>query len=118
MDLNLTMIIIIILFGFIAAFIDSVVGVVVYFYASIISNRSTTICGFRYKINSASSFGSLTSAIKFIRSGKVDLYVAAKLFGFVFWHLHGAYIANDVPSQILKPFNHYCTFVGVYIHIT
>ncbi len=52
----------------------------------------------------ASSFGSLTSAIKFIRSGKVDLYVVAKLFGFVFLaSACGAYIATMVPSQILKP---------------
>ena len=32
----------------------------------------------------ASSFGSLTSAIKFIRSGKVDLNIVLKLFPFVF----------------------------------
>lgn len=52
----------------------------------------------------ASSFGSLTSTIKFIRSGKVDLFVVAKLFGFVFLaSACGAYIATMVPSQILKP---------------
>ncbi len=34
--------------------------------------------------NNFSSFGSLSYTIKFIRSGKVDLFVVAKLFGFVF----------------------------------
>ena len=31
---------------------------------ALLRNRSTTICGFRYKINWQVSFGSLTSAIK------------------------------------------------------
>ena len=91
MDLNLTMIIIIILFGFIAAFIDSVVG------GGLISTPALLAIGLPPSValgtnKLASSFGSLTSAIKFIRSGKVDLYVVAKLFGFVFWHLHVVHI--------------------------
>ena len=103
MDLNLTMIIIIILFGFIAAFIDSVVG------GGLISTPALLAIGLPPSValgtnKLASSFGSLTSAIKFIRSGKVDLYVVAKLFGFVFLaSACGAYIATMVPSQILKP---------------
>ena len=65
----------------------------------------------------ASSFGSLTSAIKFIRSGKVDLYVVAKLFGFCIlasasWCIY----CNDGSVTNIETFNHYCTFVGVYIH--
>lgn len=104
MDLNLTMIIIIILFGFIAAFIDSVVG-----GGGLISTPALLAIGLPPSValgtnKLASSFGSLTSAIKFIRSGKVDLYVVAKLFGFVFLaSACGAYIATMVPSQILKP---------------
>lgn len=103
MDLNLTMIIIIILFGFIAAFIDSVVG-----GGGLISTPALLAIGLPPSValgtnKLASSFGSLTSTIKFIRSGKVDLYVA-KLFGFVFLaSACGAYIATMVPSQILKP---------------
>ncbi|UKS36364.2 sulfite exporter TauE/SafE family protein [Staphylococcus aureus] len=104
MDLNLTMIIIIILFGFIAAFIDSVVG-----GGGLISTPALLAIGLPPSValgtnKLASSFGSLTSTIKFIRSGKVDLYVVAKLFGFVFLaSACGAYIATMVPSQILKP---------------
>ncbi|HAR6898474.1 TPA: TSUP family transporter [Staphylococcus aureus] len=98
MDLNLTMIIIIILFGFIAAFIDSVVG-----GGGLISTPALLAIGLPPSValgtnKLASSFGSLTSTIKFIRSGKVDL------FGFVFLaSACGAYIATMVPSQILKP---------------
>ncbi|HGZ7959698.1 TPA: TSUP family transporter, partial [Staphylococcus aureus] len=104
MDLNLTMIIIIILFGFIAAFIDSVVG-----GGGLISTPALLAIGLPPSValgtnKLASSFGSLTSMIKFIRSGKVDLFVVAKLFGFVFLaSACGAYIATMVPSQILKP---------------
>ncbi|CAC7301876.1 membrane protein [Staphylococcus aureus] len=104
MDLNLTMIIIIILFGFIAAFIDSVVG-----GGGLISTPALLAIGLPPSValgtnKLASSFGSLTSTIKFIRSGKVDLFVVAKLFGFVFLaSACGAYIATMVPSQILKP---------------
>ncbi|SUK52463.1 membrane protein [Staphylococcus aureus] len=100
MDLNLTMIIIIILFGFIAAFIDSVVG-----GGGLISTPALLAIGLPPSValgtnKLASSFGSLTSTIKFIRSGKVDLYVVAKLFGFVFLaSACGAYIATMVPSQ-------------------
>ncbi|HDC9687564.1 TPA: TSUP family transporter [Staphylococcus aureus] len=101
MDLNLTMIIIIILFGFIAAFIDSVVG-----GGGLISTPALLAIGLPPSValgtnKLASSFGSLTSTIKFIRSGKVDLFV---VFGFVFLaSACGAYIATMVPSQILKP---------------
>ncbi|HDP4545205.1 TPA: TSUP family transporter, partial [Staphylococcus aureus] len=77
MDLNLTMIIIIILFGFIAAFIDSVVG-----GGGLISTPALLAIGLPPSValgtnKLASSFGSLTSTIKFIRSGKVDLFVVA-----------------------------------------
>ncbi|HGZ7971396.1 TPA: TSUP family transporter, partial [Staphylococcus aureus] len=68
MDLNLTMIIIIILFGFIAAFIDSVVG-----GGGLISTPALLAIGLPPSValgtnKLASSFGSLTSMIKFIRS--------------------------------------------------
>ena len=67
----------------------------------------------------ASSFGSLTSAIKFIRSGKVDLNIVLKLFPFVFiFAAGGASLATMLPAQILKAFNyHYiepCTDIYNY----
>ncbi|MBS3369209.1 TSUP family transporter, partial [Staphylococcus aureus] len=79
----------------IAAFIDSVVG-----GGGLISTPALLAIGLPPSValgtnKLASSFGSLTSAIKFIRSGKVDLYVVAKLFGFVFLaSACGAYIAT------------------------
>lgn len=98
MDLNLTMIIIIILFGFIAAFIDSVVG-----GGGLISTPALLAIGLPPSVALGTN-KLASSAIKFIRSGKVDLYVVAKLFGFVFLaSACGAYIATMVPSQILKP---------------
>ncbi|MGZ1788429.1 sulfite exporter TauE/SafE family protein [Staphylococcus argenteus] len=104
MDLNLTMILIIIVFGFIAAFIDSVVG-----GGGLISTPALLAIGLPPSIalgtnKLASSFGSLTSAIKFLRSGNVDFKVVVKLFGFVFLaSASGAFIATMIPSQVLKP---------------
>ena len=65
----------------------------------------------------ASSFGSF--AIKFIRSGKVDLNIVLKLFPFVFiFAAGGASLATMLPAQILKAFNyHYiepCTDIYNY----
>ena len=43
-------------------------------------------------------------AIKFIRSGKVDLNIVLKLFPFVFiFAAGGASLATMLPAQILKP---------------
>ncbi len=76
MDLNLTMIIIIILFGFIAAFIDSVVGgggILISTPALLAIGLPPSVALGTNKL--ASSLVLLTSTIKFIRSGKVDLFV-------------------------------------------
>ena len=51
----------------------------------------------------ASSFGSLTSAIKFIRSGKVVYMLLPNYLVLYLASACGAYIATMVPSQILKP---------------
>lgn len=80
MDISLDMIIIIIVFGFVAAFIDAVVG-----GGGLISIPALLAVGMPPALalgtnKLASSFGSLTSAIKFIRSGKVDLSIVLKLF--------------------------------------
>ena len=63
-----------------AAFIDAVVG-----GGGLISTPALLAIGMPPSLalgtnKLASSFGSLTSAIKFIRSGKVDLNIVLKLF--------------------------------------
>ncbi|EHJ08830.1 TSUP family transporter [Staphylococcus simiae] len=104
MDLSLTIILIIIVFGFIAAFIDSVVG-----GGGLISTPALLAIGLPPSValgtnKLASSFGSFTSALRFIRSGKVDLKVVSKLFIFVFLASSlGAFVATIIPSQVLKP---------------
>lgn len=80
MEITLNIILIIIAFGFLAAFIDAVVG-----GGGLISTPALLAIGMPPSLalgtnKLASSFGSLTSAIKFIRSGKVDLNIVLKLF--------------------------------------
>ena len=84
MEITLNIILIIIAFGFLVAFIDAVVG-----GGGLISTPALLAIGMPPSLalgtnKLASSFGSLTSAIKFIRSGKVDLNIVLKLFPFVF----------------------------------
>lgn len=104
MEWNLTLIIIIIVFGFLAAFIDSVVG-----GGGLISTPALLAIGLPPAValgtnKLASSFGSLTSAIKFVRSGKVDLKIVGKLFPFIFLaSAGGASVASFLPASVLKP---------------
>ncbi|MCJ1656139.1 TSUP family transporter [Staphylococcus sp. NRL 16/872] len=104
MDISLDMIIIIIVFGFVAAFIDAVVG-----GGGLISIPALLAVGMPPALalgtnKLASSFGSLTSAIKFIRSGKVDLSIVLKLFPFIFvFSAGGASLATFLPAEVLKP---------------
>lgn len=104
MEITLNIILIIIAFGFLAAFIDAVVG-----GGGLISTPALLAIGMPPSLalgtnKLASSFGSLTSAIKFIRSGKVDLNIVLKLFPFVFiFAASGASLATMLPAQILKP---------------
>lgn len=104
MEITLNIILIIIAFGFLAAFIDAVVG-----GGGLISTPALLAIGMPPSLalgtnKLASSFGSLTSAIKFIRSGKVDLNIVLKLFPFVFiFSAGGASLATMLPAQVLKP---------------
>lgn len=104
MDINLSMIVIILVFGFLAAFIDSVVG-----GGGLISTPALLAIGLPPAIalgtnKLASVFGSLTSTIRFIRARHVDINVVAKLFIFVFLAAAGgAVLATMLPAQVLKP---------------
>lgn len=89
-----TLILIVILLGFLAAFIDAVVG-----GGGLISIPALLAIGMPPVValgtnKLASAFGSLTSAIRFIRSGKVDLNIVLKLFPLLFIAaIIGAYLA-------------------------
>ncbi|MEX2947340.1 TSUP family transporter [Staphylococcus warneri] len=104
MDWDIYAILIIVLFGFLASFIDSVVG-----GGGLISTPALLAIGLPPAValgtnKLASSFGTLTSTIKFIRSGNVDLKIVSKLFPFVLIASSGgAYLATLLPAQLLKP---------------
>lgn len=98
------MLLIIIFFGFLAAFIDAVVG-----GGGLISTPALLAVGMQPATalgtnKLASSFGSLTSTISFIRSGKVDFNVVGKLFPLSFAaSIIGAVTATVLPPELLKP---------------
>ncbi len=90
--------------GFLAAFIDAVVG-----GGGLISIPTLLAVGLPPSValgtnKLASVFGSMTSAIRFIRSGKVDLKLVGRLFVPVFiLAMLGASLATFLPAQLLKP---------------
>ncbi|MBX8993686.1 TSUP family transporter [Staphylococcus pettenkoferi] len=90
--------------GFLAAFIDAVVG-----GGGLISIPTLLAVGLPPSIalgtnKLASVFGSMTSAIRFIRSGKVDLKLVGRLFVPVFiLAMLGSSLATFLPAQLLKP---------------
>ncbi|MBJ6365598.1 TSUP family transporter [Staphylococcus hominis] len=102
MDLMTTLVIS--FFGFLASFIDAVVG-----GGGLISIPALMAVGLPPATalgtnKLASSFGSLTAAISFIRAKKVNLKLMAKIFPFVFLaSIIGAYIATIIPAQYFKP---------------
>lgn len=101
MDWDIYVILIIVLFGFLASFIDSVVG-----GGGLISTPALLAIGLPPAValgtnKLASSFGTLTSTIKFIRSGNVDLKIVSKLFPFVLIASSGgAYLATILPAHL------------------
>lgn len=103
-DINVYTLMLLVCFGFLAAFIDSVVGGggLISIPALLFSGLSPSAAIATNKL--ASSMGSLTSTIAFIRSGKVDFHLVAKLFPLVFsGSLLGALVVNFVSSELLKP---------------
>ncbi|GGB03072.1 UPF0721 transmembrane protein [Macrococcus hajekii] len=102
--MDIQMLIMIVFFGFLAAFIDAVVG-----GGGLISTPALLATGMPPAIalgtnKLASSFGSLTSMISFIRSGKVDFNVVGKLFPLSFIaSILGALTATVLPPALLKP---------------
>lgn len=103
-DLEFSLIVILFLFGFLAAFIDSVVGGggLISLPALMFTGLNPTAAVATNKL--AGTMGSLTSTISFYRSGKMDFKTIAKLFPFVFIaSMIGAYTVHLMDPNILKP---------------
>ncbi|UXR68847.1 MULTISPECIES: TSUP family transporter [unclassified Staphylococcus] len=104
MEWDWTLIAIILAFGFLAAFIDAVVG-----GGGLISIPALLAIGLPPATalgtnKLASAFGSFTSAIRYLRYGKVDLRIVAKLFPISFVaSICGAILAVYLPAELLKP---------------
>lgn len=104
LDLDISVFMILILFGFLAAFIDSVVG-----GGGLISLPALLFVGLNPAAavatnKLASSMGSFTSTVMFYKSGKLDLSTVYKLFPFVFIaSMLGAYTVHLLDPEILKP---------------
>ncbi|MCY1608196.1 TSUP family transporter [Staphylococcus pettenkoferi] len=103
MDWSISIILIIMALGFLAAFIDAVVGGGgLISIPTLLAVGSPSIALGTNKL--ASVFGSMTSAFRFIRSGKVDLKLVGRLFVPVFiLAMLGASLATFLPAQLLKP---------------
>lgn len=103
-DLDLNILVILIVFGFLAAFIDSVVG-----GGGLISLPALMFVGLppssAVATNKlAGTMGSLTSTLTFYRSGKLDIKAVYKLFPFVFFgSMLGAWVVHLMDPSVLKP---------------
>ena len=103
-DLDPQLIIILICFGFLAAFIDSVVGGggLISLPALMFTGLSPSAAVATNKL--ASTMGALTSTITFYRSGKLDIKSVIKYFPFVFISsMIGAWIVHLLNPNLLKP---------------
>ncbi|TYR80753.1 TSUP family transporter [Priestia megaterium] len=103
-ELSLNIILLLLFFGFLAAFIDSVVG-----GGGLISTPALLFLGLppaaAIATNKlAGTMGVLTSTISFVRSGKVDFRIVGKWFPFVFiGSFFGSITVHYLSSEFLKP---------------
>lgn len=103
-DLDLSLIVILFLFGFLAAFIDSVVGGggIISLPALMFTGLSPSAAVATNKL--AGTLGSLTSTITFYRSKNIDLKPIAKIFPIVFIaSMFGAWTVHLMDPNVLKP---------------
>ncbi|GGI40383.1 sulfite exporter TauE/SafE family protein [Mammaliicoccus stepanovicii] len=104
MEFDINILIIIMLFGLLASFIDSVVG-----GGGLISLPALLAVGMDPAValgtnKLASSFGTFTSTMKFIKAKKVDFDIVGKLFPLSFiGSILGAFTATFLPPEYLKP---------------
>lgn len=103
-DLDISLIIILIFFGFLAAFVDSVVGGggLITLPALLFTGMSPASAVATNKL--AGSLGSLTSTITFYRSGKLDMKSVYKWFPLSFFgSMLGAWVVHLINPEVLKP---------------
>ncbi|MDN4495159.1 TSUP family transporter [Ureibacillus aquaedulcis] len=103
-DLDPSLIVTLFIFGFLAAFIDSVVGGggLIALPALMFTGLSPSAAVATNKL--AGTMGSLTSTITFYRSGNIDLKSIAKIFPFVFIaSMLGAWVVHLLDPSLLKP---------------
>lgn len=103
-DITVDMMILLLGFGFLASFIDSVVG-----GGGLISTPALLLTGLPLPVvlgtnKLASSMGSLTSTISFIASGKINFHLVKYLIPFsLIGAVLGSLAVQQVPSAFLKP---------------
>ncbi|WP_274308431.1 TSUP family transporter [Solibacillus daqui] len=103
-DVDPQLVFILMCFGFLAAFIDSVVGGggLISLPALMFSGLSPSVAVATNKL--AGTMGSLTSTITFYRSGKLDIKSVKKYIPFVFlFSMIGAWIVHLLDPNVLKP---------------
>jgi uncharacterized protein len=103
-DLDPSLLFILLVFGFLAAFIDSVVGGggLIALPALLFTGLTPAAAVATNKL--AGSVGSLTSTIMFYRSGKLDVKSVYKLFPLVFiGSMIGAWTVHLMNPEVLKP---------------
>lgn len=103
-DLDPQLVMVLICLGFLAAFIDAVVGGggLISLPALMFTGLSPSAAVATNKL--AGTMGSLTSTITFYRSGKVDLKSVMKFFPLVFiGSMIGAWIVHLMSPELLKP---------------
>ncbi|MBO1582145.1 MULTISPECIES: TSUP family transporter [Bacillus] len=116
-ELSLQIIVLLVAFGFLASFIDSVVG-----GGGLISLPALMFVGLppasAIATNKlASTMGSLTSTIYFIRSKKVDFRIVGKLIPLtIIGAIAGALVVKFIPPDILRPLVLVMlVFIAIYI---
>ncbi len=103
-NISIDIILFLVFSGFIAAFIDSVVGGggLISVPALLLTGISPTMVLGTNKISSV--MGSLTSSISFLKSGKIDIHLIKFLFPLSFiGSVLGAITVQQIPSHFLKP---------------
>ncbi len=101
---NIDIIIFLIVTGFMASFIDSVVGGggLISLPALLLTGLPPTMALGTNKM--ASVMGSLTSTLSFLRSGKINIHLIKFLFPLSFFgSALGVITVQQIPSQFLKP---------------
>lgn len=104
LDIDISLLIILMLFGFLGAFIDSVVGGggLITLPALMFTGLTPAAAVATNKL--AGTIGSFTSTIMFYRSGKLDLKAVYKLFPLAFFgSMLGAWTVHLLDPLILKP---------------